>query len=101
MFQFFLEILNPKGHPNCITGSKLTAIFLNGGFCPMVELYQEGSAPAACAAGLFKNGAPPKNLRRSQFLKKRGGGPARYDHDHRFNGFFFTPFFSFYMFVCL
>ena len=22
------------------------------------------------------------------FQKKRGGGPARYDHDHRFNGFF-------------
>ena len=30
-------------------------------------------------------------LRRSQFSKKRGGGPARYDHDHRFNGFFY-PF---------
>ena len=30
------------------------------------------------------------NLRRSQFSRKRGGGPARYDHDHRFNGFF-TP----------
>ena len=28
------------------------------------------------------------NLRRSQFPKKRGGGSARYDHDHRFNGFF-------------
>ena len=25
-------------------------------------------------------------------LKKEGGGPARYDHDHRFNGFFFDPF---------
>ena len=24
-----------------------------GGFCPFVELYREGSAPAACAAGLF------------------------------------------------
>ena len=23
------------------------------------------------------------------FQKKRGDGPARYDHDHRFNGFFF------------
>ena len=31
------------------------------------------------------------NLRQSQFSKKRGGGPARYDHDHRFNGFFFKP----------
>jgi hypothetical protein len=25
-----------------------------GGFCPLVELHWEGSAPAACAAGLFK-----------------------------------------------
>ena len=25
------------------------------------------------------------------FPKKRGGGPARYDHDHRFNGFFLKP----------
>ena len=24
------EILNPERHPNCITGSKVTAIFLNG-----------------------------------------------------------------------
>ena len=24
-----------------------------GGFCLLVELHQEGSAPAACAAGLF------------------------------------------------
>ena len=23
--------------------------------------------------------------------KERGGGPARYDHDHRFNGVFFLP----------
>ena len=28
-------------------------ILLNGGFCPLVELHREGSAPAACAAGLF------------------------------------------------
>ena len=49
----FKEILNPKGHPNRITGSKVTAILLNGGFCPLVELHREGSAPAACAAGLF------------------------------------------------
>ena len=27
---FFWEILNPEGHPNCITGSKVTAILLNG-----------------------------------------------------------------------
>ena len=35
--------------------------------------------------------SPKKNLRRSQFSKKRGGGPARYDRDHRFNGFFLKP----------
>ena len=49
----FKEILNPKGHPNRITGSKVTVILLNGGFFPLVELHREGSAPAACAAGLF------------------------------------------------
>ena len=26
-----------------------------GGFCLLVELHREGSAPAACAAGLFQN----------------------------------------------
>ena len=49
----FKEILNPEGHPNGISGSKVTAILLNGGFFPLVELHREGSAPAACAAGLF------------------------------------------------
>ena len=49
----FMEILNPEGHQNCITGSKVRAILLNGGFCPLEELHREGSAPAACAAGLF------------------------------------------------
>ena len=49
----FKEILNPEEHPNRITGSKVSVIFLNGGFCPLVELHREGSAPAACAAGLF------------------------------------------------
>ena len=29
-----------------------------------------------------------KNLRAITVLKKERGGPARYDHDHRFNGFF-------------
>ena len=28
-------------------------ILVNGGFYLVVELHQEGSAPAACAAGLF------------------------------------------------
>ena len=52
----FKEILNPEGHPNCITGSKVTAILLNGGFCPLMEPHQEGSPPAACTAGLFSVG---------------------------------------------
>ena len=50
---FFKEIINHEGHPNRITGLKVTAILLNGGFCPLVELHREGSAPTACAAGLF------------------------------------------------
>ena len=32
---FFYEILNPKGHPNRITDSKVTVILLNGGFLPI------------------------------------------------------------------
>ena len=35
-------------------GSKVTASLLEGEFCVVVELNQEGSEPAACAAGLFK-----------------------------------------------
>ena len=34
-------------------GSKVTAILLEGEFCLLVESHREGSAPAACAAGLF------------------------------------------------
>ena len=38
------------------------------------------------------------NLRQSQFPKKEGGGPGRYDHDHRFNGYFFyLPLDFFYL----
>ena len=32
---FFLENLNIEGHPNCITGSRATAIFLNGRILPI------------------------------------------------------------------
>ena len=39
---------NPKGDQNPFSGSKV------GGFVLLVELHQEGSAPAACAAGLFQ-----------------------------------------------
>ena len=35
MLQFFLEILNLEGHLNCITGSRVTAIFLNGWILPI------------------------------------------------------------------
>ena len=31
---FFQEILNPEGHPNCITVSKVTVIFLNWWILP-------------------------------------------------------------------
>ena len=31
----FKEILNPKGHPNCIYGSKVTAILLNVWILPI------------------------------------------------------------------
>ena len=33
----FKEILNPEGHPNCITGSKVIAILLNGLILPIGE----------------------------------------------------------------
>ena len=32
---FFLEILDPKGHTNRITGSKVTVIWLNGWILPV------------------------------------------------------------------
>ena len=35
MLQFFKEILNLEGHQNCITGSKVTAILLNGWILPI------------------------------------------------------------------
>ena len=50
-----MEILNLKGHPNRFIGSKGTIMLVKrgGGFHLVVELHWEGSAPAACAAGLF------------------------------------------------
>ena len=39
---------------------------------------------------ILKKNCETKNYRRqSQFNRKRGGGPRRYDHDHRFNRFFY------------
>ena len=52
-FPIFKENLNLKGHLNCFIGSKVMAILVNGGFYLGVELHREGSAPAACTAGLF------------------------------------------------
>ena len=49
----FKEIPNSKGHPNHITGSKGTAILRNGWILPIGGALSKGSAPAACAAGLF------------------------------------------------
>ena len=47
------NFLNPEGQPNCITGSKVRPFYWRGGICLLVELHREGSAPAACAAGLL------------------------------------------------
>ena len=33
--QFFLKVLNLQRHPNCITGSKVAAILLNGWILPI------------------------------------------------------------------
>ena len=52
----FKEILNLEGHPNCIAGSKVTGILLNGWILPPKNGWSfsgEGSASAACAPGLF------------------------------------------------
>ena len=38
-----------------------------------------------------KTSREKKKLRAFTVLKKEGGGLAMYDHDHRFNGFFFKP----------
>ena len=43
--------LNPEGHQNCMTGSKVIAILLDG--WNSVKLHWEGSAPAVCPAGLI------------------------------------------------
>ena len=46
--------LNPEGHQNNITGSKVIAVFSGWGvLCLLVELHWKGCTSAACAAGLF------------------------------------------------
>ena len=47
------EILNHKEHQNRFIGLKVTSICWMGEFCLLVEWHREGSAPAACVAGLF------------------------------------------------
>ena len=47
------NFINPKGHQNPISGSKVTAILLKGWILPIGGVSLEKSAPAACAAGWF------------------------------------------------
>ena len=47
------NFLNPEGYQNPYSGSKVMVILLKGGFGLLLELHGKGSAPAACAAGLF------------------------------------------------
>ena len=47
------SFLNPEGHQNSFSGSKVMAILLKGGFGLLVELQRGRVCPAACAAGLF------------------------------------------------
>ena len=55
------SILSLKGYPNRINGSNVTEIWLNGWILPiLVELYREGSVPAACAS---KGLAPDSSLK--------------------------------------
>ena len=49
----FSKIVNLDGHQNRFIGSKVTAILVNGGILPNGGAASEGSAPAACAVGLF------------------------------------------------
>ena len=48
------EILNLEGHPNCITGSRVTAILLNGWILPI-----GGTSPVE---GLLSTGPTPTSL---------------------------------------
>ena len=58
----FKEILNCKEHSNCITGSKVTAILLNGLILPISGATTVKGLPfPACAAGLFLDNVHPNN----------------------------------------
>ena len=47
------NFINSEGTTVCIIGTKVMAVLLKGWIMPFVKLHQEGSAPAACALGLF------------------------------------------------
>ena len=46
----FLEILKHKGRPNCITGSRVAVVLLNGGIWPIGD--------ASAVKGLQSTGLP-------------------------------------------
>ena len=48
-----MNFLNPEWLQQPISGSKVTAILLKGWILPIGGVHREGSAPVACAAGLF------------------------------------------------
>ena len=60
------NFLNPEGHQNPISGLKVTAILLKG-FSLLVEHHREGSAPAACAAGLFNTHLQGLNVQSTDY----------------------------------
>ena len=49
----FFEILNPEGHPNCITGSKATAILLNWWILPIGGASSGRVCSCSLRSGLF------------------------------------------------
>ena len=58
------NFLNPDGHQNPISISKVTAILLKGWIWPICGVSAGGgSAPAACAAGLFSHYQTSCNLK--------------------------------------
>ena len=57
------DILNLKGYPNCMTGSKLRAILLDGWILP----------PGGAASGRVAiNGATPSSSTKHTFFSNRG-----------------------------
>ena len=60
----FLEILNLKGHPNCIAGSRDTDILLNWWILPIGE--------TSAVEGLLSTGPTPSSFVRSWLFESRG-----------------------------